>query len=95
MASDSDAAPESVSQQRARLVLAAGFALIGLWILHDFLPAIAWAVVLSIALWPLYGRLQQLFPGRVGRVVAPGLLTFAVGVVFVAPLILLGIAIAQ
>jgi predicted PurR-regulated permease PerM len=95
MASDPDAAPESVSQQRARLVLAAGFALIGLWILHDFLPAIAWAVVLSIALWPLYRRLQLLFPGRIGRLVAPALLTLAVGVVFVAPLILLGIAIAQ
>jgi predicted PurR-regulated permease PerM len=51
--------------------------------------------VLSIALWPLYQRLLRLFPVKTGRVVAPLLLTFAVGVVFVAPIVLLGIAIAH
>jgi predicted PurR-regulated permease PerM len=93
---DSDpAVPEPPSQQKARLVLAAGFVILGLWILHDFLPALAWAVVLSIALWPLYQRLLRLFPDRSGRVAAPLLLTTAVGVVFVAPLVLLAIAIAR
>jgi predicted PurR-regulated permease PerM len=87
--------PEPPSQQRARLVVAAGFVLLGLWILHDFLPALAWAVVLSIALWPLYQRLLRLFPPGHGRVAAPLMLTAAVGVVFIAPLVLLGIAIAQ
>ena len=43
-------APEPPSQHRARLVVAAVFVVLGLWILHDFLPALAWAVVLSIAL---------------------------------------------
>jgi len=89
------AAPEPPSQQRARLVVAAGFVILGLWILHDFLPALAWAVVLSIALWPLYQRLLLLFPGRGGRIAAPLLLTATVGVVFVAPLVMLGIAIAR
>jgi predicted PurR-regulated permease PerM len=70
-------------------------ALIGLWILRDFLPALAWAVVLAIALWPLYGRLLRLFPNGNSRVAAPLLLTLTVGVVFVAPLVLLGIAIAR
>ncbi|MBV8775902.1 MAG: AI-2E family transporter, partial [Alphaproteobacteria bacterium] len=88
--------PEPPSQQRARLVVAAGFVLLGLWILHDFLPALAWAVVLSIALWPLYQRLLRLFPSeRGGHLAAPLILTTAVGVVFIAPLVLLGIAIAQ
>jgi predicted PurR-regulated permease PerM len=86
---------ELPSQQRARLVVAAGFALLGLWILHDFLPALAWAGVLSIALWPLYQRMLMLFPGSSGRVAAPLLLTFCIGIVFVAPLVLLGIAIAR
>jgi predicted PurR-regulated permease PerM len=89
------ATPEPPSQRRARLVVAAGFVFVGLWILHDFLPALAWAVVLSIALWPLYQRLLRLFPAKTGRVVAPLLLTLAVGVVFVAPIVLLGIAIAH
>jgi predicted PurR-regulated permease PerM len=89
------AAPEPPSQQRARLLVAAGLVLCGMWILHDFLAALAWAVVLSIALWPLYQRLLSLFPGKHGRLAAPLILTLAVGVVFIAPLILLGFAIAQ
>ena len=89
------ATPEPPSQQRARLVLAAGFVILGLWILHEFLAALAWAVVLSIALWPLYQRLLQVWPGRGGRVAAPLLLTLTVGVVFLTPLVLLGVAIAH
>jgi predicted PurR-regulated permease PerM len=93
---DSDyAAPEPPSQQRARFVVAAGFVVFGLWILHDFLPALAWAVVLSIALWPLYERLLHILPERSGRIIAPLLLTLTVGVVFLTPLVLLGIAIAR
>jgi predicted PurR-regulated permease PerM len=95
METDPDAVPEPVAQRRARIVLAAGFILIALWIVRDFLPAIAWAVVLSIALWPLYGRLQRVFPGGNSRVLAPLLLTLAVGIVFIAPLVLLGIAVAR
>jgi len=95
MASDPAPAPRSTSQLRARLVLATGFVLAGLWILHDFLPALAWAVVLSIALWPLYVRIQRLFPGRAGRVAVPLLVTITVAVVFAAPIILLGLAIAH
>lgn len=77
------------------MVLATGFVLAGLWILHDFLPALAWAVVLSIALWPLYVRIQRLFPSRARRVAVPLLVTSVVALVFAAPLILLGIAIAR
>jgi predicted PurR-regulated permease PerM len=89
------AVPEPPAQQRARFVVAGAFVILGLWILHDFLPALAWAVVLSIALWPLYQRLLRLFPERSGRVIAPLLLTLIVGIVFLTPLVLLGIAIAH
>ena len=95
MTDSGPAAPEQPSQQRARLVVAALFVAIGLWILRDFLPALAWAVVLSIALWPLYDRLLRLLPPRGGRITAPLLLTSVVGVLFVAPLVLLGIAVAR
>jgi predicted PurR-regulated permease PerM len=88
-------APEAPSQRRARLVVAAGFVLFALWILHDFLAALAWAVVLALALWPLYERLLRVLPGKSGRVTAPLLLTVLVGVVFVTPIVLLGIAIVR
>jgi predicted PurR-regulated permease PerM len=86
---------EPPAKQRARLVLAGVFVLLGLWILHDFLPALGWAVVLAIALWPLYERLLAVLPTVCGRIVAPLVLTLGVGVVFVTPLVLLGIAIAR
>jgi predicted PurR-regulated permease PerM len=92
---DPSAGAEPVSRRRARLVLALGLSLFGLWILRDFLPALAWAVVLSIALWPLYDRLLQLFPSQRGRIAVPLLLTLLVGVVFVAPLVLLGVALVK
>jgi predicted PurR-regulated permease PerM len=95
MESGPASAPEPPAQRRARIVLAAGFVLVGLWILRDFLPAIAWAVILSIALWPLYRHLQRLFPSGNSRIMAPLLLTLAVGIVFIAPLVLLGIAVAR
>jgi predicted PurR-regulated permease PerM len=88
-------APEPPAQQRARLVMAAGFVLVGVWIVRDFLPAMAWAVVLSIALWPLYQRLLQFFPGKGGRLGVPLVLTLVVGVMFAAPLVLIGIAVAR
>jgi predicted PurR-regulated permease PerM len=89
------AAPETPAQQRARLIVAAIFVLFGLWILHDFLAALAWAVVLSIALWPLYQRLLAVMPATSGRIAAPLLLTAAVAVLFIAPIVALGIAIAH
>ncbi len=37
-------------------------AALGIWILHGFLPALAWAVVLAIALGPLYERVERRVP---------------------------------
>ena len=52
------AAGSSNWQQIARIALATAVVAVGLWILLDFLPALAWAAVLAIALWPLYGWLH-------------------------------------
>jgi predicted PurR-regulated permease PerM len=79
----------------ARAVLAAALAALGLWILFDFLPAVAWAAVLAIALWPLYSLLLRLLPQRSERVLAPLLVTTLIAVVIIAPLVLLGIAIGR
>lgn len=90
--------PGTIAPRRqlvARSVLATALAALGVWILFDFLPALAWAGVLAIALWPLYRRLLRLLPQRSQRVLAPLLVTTGVAVVIIAPLVLLGIAIGR
>ncbi len=79
----------------ARSVLATTLAALGLWILFDFLPALAWAGVLAIALWPLYRRLLRVLPQRSDRALAPLLVTTGTAVVIIAPLVVLGIAIGR
>jgi predicted PurR-regulated permease PerM len=88
-------AASSSWQQIARVALATAVIAVGLWILADFLPALAWAGVLAIALWPLYRRMLQLLPERSDRVAGPLLGTALIGIVFIAPLVLLGIALAR
>ncbi len=73
------------SQWVARILLASALGLFGLWILHRFLPALAWAAILAIALWPLHWRLARAFPER--RVLAPLALTLLVGLVIIVPLL--------
>lgn len=79
----------------ARSILASALAALGAWILFDFLPALAWAGVLAIALWPLYRRLLRLLPQGGERVLAPLLVTALTAVVIIAPLVLVGIAIGR
>ena len=82
-------------QIAARFALATALVLVGIWILHEFLPALAWAVVLAIALWPSYTRLLRLLPAGGDRALAPLLATVAIGIVFIAPLVLLAVALAR
>src|SRR5260370_38695620 len=82
-------------QSYARMALAAALIALGLWILFDFLPALAWAGVLAIALWPLYHQMLRLLPEHSDRIVGPLLGTVLIGIVFIAPLVLLGIGVAR
>ena len=79
----------------ARVVLVLALAALGLWILSGFLPALAWAVVLAIALWPLYARVERRFPPGGHPVVLPLVATLLVALVFLAPLVLLGVQAAR
>ena len=76
------------SRQVVRTVLA--LALVGLaaWIAADFLPALAWAIVIAITTWPLYRRFAALIPQSLRRSIAPVLFTAIVGVVLLIPLML-------
>lgn len=85
-----------VWQLAARTVLAIAVVGMGGWVLFDFLPALAWAGVLAIALWPLYARLPIVLPaGGHQRIVAPAVATLLIAAVIIGPLILLGIALAR
>jgi predicted PurR-regulated permease PerM len=74
------------AQRIARVVLAVALTLLGLWILHPFLPAIGWATILAIAVWPLYRRAERAFPPRGHRVLLPLAATLIVGIVLIVPL---------
>jgi predicted PurR-regulated permease PerM len=98
MAPDRVTSPPETSPLRqlvARSVLATTVVAIGVWILFDFLAALAWAAVLAVALWPLYRRLLRLLPPRGDRVLGPLLATTGIGVVIIGPLVLLGIALGR
>lgn len=73
-------------QRAARLLLASALVLLGAWILHRFLPALAWATILAIALWPLYRRFERAFPPRGHRILQPLIATLVVGLVLIVPL---------
>jgi predicted PurR-regulated permease PerM len=75
------------SQRIARIVLVLALGLLGLWILHRFLPALVWAGVLAIAFWPLYRRVAHALPGGEEGISAPLLLTLLIGIIFTAPFV--------
>jgi len=79
------------SQRIARVVVSIALVLLGIWVLQQFLPALAWAGVLAIALWPLYRRLASPPAGDGKGIVRPLLVTLLVGLVFTVPFIYVAI----
>jgi predicted PurR-regulated permease PerM len=85
-----------LAHRRARFLLGALLAFIGLWLLWDFLVPLVWAVVLAVATWPAYGWLVQGRPaGRHGRIMAPLGMTLLAALVLMVPLALVGVEIAR
>ena len=78
-------------QTTARIALAAALVALGVWTLWRYLPALAWAAIFAIALWPLYERAQRRWSARRHDVVLPVAFTAAVALVFLIPLTLVGI----
>jgi len=83
------------SQRIAGVVLATALVLLGLWILHRFLAALAWATILAIALWPMYWRLTRAFSPRGQRILAPLVVTLLVGLVLIVPLLYVAFELAR
>ena len=85
-----DPTPTPTPAQRiARATLALALLLLGLWTLHEFLPALVWASIFAIALWPLYRRACTRFPPGRHNVLMPSLFTLGITLVFLLPLALI------
>ncbi|RQS76784.1 AI-2E family transporter [Burkholderia sp. Bp8963] len=55
----SEPAARPSAQQVARAVLYAALLALALWVIRAFIPAIAWACVIAIAMWPMLKRFES------------------------------------
>jgi predicted PurR-regulated permease PerM len=60
--------------------------LLGLWIISSFLPALLWALVIAVAIDPLYRRLEKRCPRRGHGSLLPALVTLAVALLVLLPI---------
>ena len=82
------------TRSAARTVLALALVAVALWTARDFLPALIWAAMLAIALWPLYGRVAERISGGPSGGSAL-LFTVVIAVVVFLPVALVTYQIAQ
>jgi predicted PurR-regulated permease PerM len=80
------------SQRIATSIVDIALVLLGIWVLRGFLSALAWAVVLTLATWPLYERFLTAFRPEQRRNLAPALFTLVIALVFIIPL---GVAVIE
>lgn len=74
-----------------RAALAVGLLGLGLYILEDFLRALVWAVVLAVALWPLYEKALRFSPPGRHNLLWPALFTGLVALALLLPVVILAI----
>ena len=77
-------------QRRAGLVATAILFLGGVLTLRDFLPALVWAAIFAIAVWPLFQRLARRWPQH-RRATLPSLFVLGVLLGFVVPVVLVAV----
>jgi predicted PurR-regulated permease PerM len=80
-------------RRRARRLFAGVLTLLALWVVRDYLAALAWAVLIAVAAWPAYRRFEAAMPGR--RTLAPALFTLFAGLVLLVPLALVAIEVGR
>jgi predicted PurR-regulated permease PerM len=81
-------ASEHKLQRAASAVLFASLVLLALWVVREFIPAVAWASVLAIVLWPASQAIERhpWFKGRTTAIAT--LLTVAIALLAVLPIAL-------
>ena len=82
-------------QYFARILLAVGMALLGLYILRGFIGALLWALILAVATGPLYRRVRERFPPRKHNILLPLVFTLGTGLLFAVPLALLAVQVGN
>jgi predicted PurR-regulated permease PerM len=80
----------SGAQRKASIAVVLLLLVAGIFTLKDFLPALAWAGIFAIGLWPLRDRLSARWP-RHRRTLLPALLTLAALLVFVIPVVMIAV----
>jgi len=80
-------------QKHACLGAALLLILAGLFTLREFLPALVWTVVFAIALWPLFQKLSQRWPGH-RQTLLPALFVLGVTIIFVLPIVTIAVPLA-
>ncbi len=83
------------AQRVARIALAAVLLGMAVWTLLAFLPALVWASILAIAVWPLYTRAHRRWPPRQHDILLPSLFTAGVALLFIVPLALIAVQLGQ
>jgi len=84
--------PRLVRAQRvAWIILALALVALGFWTLHEFLPALVWAAILAVALWPSYHRARLRWPPGHHNLLLPSLFTLGIALVFVLPIVVTGV----
>ena len=86
--------PWTTSQRRAGLLALALIVAFGFWTLRVFLPALGWAIILAISLWPWRQRAVALWPAG-ADFTWPALFTLTVALFFVLPLLMVAHAISS
>lgn len=80
-----DQPPRQKIQQAATVALYAVLMLLALWIIRDFLPAVAWAGVIAIALWPVLRKIESRGWLRGRTTLIAVFLTLAIALLIVLP----------
>lgn len=78
-------------QGAARVGLSLALIALGAYVLAGFFHALAWAAVLAVATWPLYMRTEARFGAGRHKVLLPLLFTLGATLLFVVPLVLVGV----
>ena len=70
----------------AKTMLTVGLLLLGLWMVSGVLPALVWAMVIAIAIDPLYLRAEQRLFGRRHRNMLAGGITLLIALILIVPI---------
>jgi predicted PurR-regulated permease PerM len=83
------------SLRTRRFIFVAALTGLAFWLARDFLPALTWAIVITVTAWPLYHRVVPVSPNGWRKVIAPLLFTFLAGLLLLLPLAWIGREVAR